>query len=500
VNELPIKVCLISLHDTWHAFAVRILSSVLRKAGHETSIVFFKGTIDKYKLPTSQEIEELLELIKKLDPDLIGIGVTAPIFQIAIEFTRHIKKLGIPVIFGGKHPTICPEDCIEYADMICIGDGEEALVELANKMDMREDITNIRNLWVKKGDEITKNDMRPVLTDLDSLPFLDYSDENKYYIGCKKVTAAERTMYRTMTSRGCPFNCAYCCNHVLSKIYKDKGPYLRRRSVENVIEELIQAKKLFKNLHYIGFTDDLFTFDIAWVERFCTEYRKHINLSFTAIVHPNFVDMKIIHLLKDAGMVRVDIGVQSGSERVRKNIFHRHTPTKQIIEAAKILRKLNIEVSYDFIVENPYEEKEDKRETLSLLVAIRPSILNLFPLTYFSKTDLSERALKEGIISPSNIEGARVADWRIWRKSHAETWQIPMNRNFNIFWNAVYRLTVVDIMPNFAILLLSGSRFLQENPRNMQRLSGFLERVRRGKLDKLIKRITHTPTQFPRIE
>jgi radical SAM superfamily enzyme YgiQ (UPF0313 family) len=223
--------------------------------------------------PTGDEIKNLTGVVKEFKPLFVGISFRSTLFKLACEITKEIKKeVNTLVVFGGIHSTIRPEQCIRVADIVCIGEGEGPIVELAIKLSKGEKIDNIQSLWVKKEDKIIKNDVHPLIQELDSLPFPDFSNENKFLVEMGRVLPLIDpdliATYCLMTSRGCPFSCTYCCNNTLRRIFKGKGKYVRRRTVVNVIEELVQAKKMFKNLTYIVFFDDVFTFDINWIRKF----------------------------------------------------------------------------------------------------------------------------------------------------------------------------------------------------------------------------------------
>ena len=151
-----------------------------------------------------------------------------------IKSTTSILKenFDIPILIGGGHPTVLPEYVISdhNVDMICIGEGEGAIVELADRMEKNQDYSNILNLWIKTDKGIVKNTIRPLLQDLDSLPFPDRDLFYRY--GC-----FAGNLY-FISGRGCPFQCTYCCEHSFREIYKGRGKYNRLSSIYNIISEL----------------------------------------------------------------------------------------------------------------------------------------------------------------------------------------------------------------------------------------------------------------------
>ena len=380
---------------------VEYLSSVLKKVGYETELIFDSGVGDiEYKFGLIEkyfDIEKLLiEKARRFDPDLIAFSCLSNIYPWVEKMAAILKKeLNKPIIVGGTHATMAPEHLInnENVDMVCRGEGEEALLELAQSMESGTIDYNIRNIWFKKEGSVIKNPMRPIQQNLDALPF---PDKNLFYkYGCFK----ER-LY-VITARGCPFDCTYCFNHKQKELYNENNNYVRRRSVENVMEEL----SIFKNkypIKEIFFYDDIFTLNKDWVEKFCASYKKNINLPFKCLVRPGTVKNDLLIKLKEAGCIYVDIGLESGDEEVRKNILNRKMSDTQIIETCKLLKKAGIKVTTLNMAGMPGEEAVQMLKTLELNQKINPDTA-LFSTFYpFPGTRLAEIAFKEGYLSSSD--------------------------------------------------------------------------------------------------
>lgn len=461
------KICLISLYSS-SAIGLRYLTSVLRKQGFDINMIFFKEkniALDLMELPKKEEYDLLIDLISHLNPDLIGIGVRSSFFKIACEITRRIQKeLKKPVIWGGTHATVAPEESIQVADMICLGEGEQASLELAEKLSMNQPVSDIQNLWFRENKKIKKNPIRPLFENLESLPFPDYVDENKYFVEDEKITRQDPGLQAfnldVLTSRGCPYNCSYCCNSIFRNLYKGKGPLVRLRSVQNVLDEMKAQKKLFPKLRRIDFIDEVFSWDNEWVEEFVEKYKKDINLPFHCMQHPITTDRDIMRMLKEAGLERVEIGIQTGSERVRKKIFERHVSDKRLIETSHIMRDLKIVPFYDIIVDNPFETYEDKKKGLELLLNIsRPFYMHMFSLIYFPSTLLTKRALKAKLISENQVEGqaTKSFDQMYVSLKHPRP---AIDR----FWISLYSLVSKRLVPRSLIRFLSRIRFFQKHP------------------------------------
>lgn len=414
-------IVLISLYDTGAA-GLRSLSSLLQLHGHRVSLIFYGQMGRTHKefhqfskieytehVPNwchEKETIELIQVLRNLKTDLIGISLRSAFFATAVELTRKIREnFSTPIIWGGIHPTICPEESIQHTDFICRGEGELPMMDLANSLAEGKDITAIPNLWVRNGTQVFKNDLR-ALNDPDSLPFPDLTEENKHYIFSHPFNVR---MYSIMTSSGCPFNCSFCSNSILREIYKGKGSYIRRRSIENVISELLMAKEKY-NIAEVIIQDDIFVDDPKWLYPFLEEYKQKISLPFACFLHSRFISEPLIKSLKEAGLYTADIGIQSGSEKIRRDVYHRRQSNEEIIRAANLLNS-EIGMAYDIITDNPFETKEDLIETVNLLLQFPlPFRLNLTTLILFPNYPVTRKAIESGLIDKPNTD-ASVREW-----------------------------------------------------------------------------------------
>lgn len=188
-----LHVALISLYH-YGAFGSRVLADVLKKNGHPVTTIFFKrDKTNEMSLPTAKEYSLLIDLLERLAPGLIGISTRSAFFPVARDLTTAIKaRLNTPIIWGGAHAIICPEECVKYADIVCTGEGEEPLASLAAAMAAKEDYTRIPGFWFRTpSGEVRRNENAPVTADLDSLPLPDFRDASSSYVieddNCKNV-------------------------------------------------------------------------------------------------------------------------------------------------------------------------------------------------------------------------------------------------------------------------------------------------------------------------
>lgn len=458
---------LIALYDT-DSLPVRTLHAVLKRAGVAVRTLFFKSMNINNTMspPTEKEIRLLVEFVRRINPGFVGISLRSTHFKLACRITAEIKKAAGEtfVVWGGVHPTICPDKCLEFADAVCVGEGEEAVAGLARVIANHESPTEIGNLWIRNGEKTIKCEMRPLISDLDTLPFPDFTNTDMFFLsgdGIKPMPGpGERTSYMIMTSRGCPFGCTYCCNNILRDIYKGKGGFLRRRSPENVIVELKEARKTFPNLSFITFEDDVFTFNREWLGKFGSMYRREINLPFFCYCHPEYADAETIRLLKEAGLAKTTMGIQSGAEKVRRELYKRNETNEEIIRAARILREYNIETAYDLILDNPLETEEDRAETFRLLIEIpRPYELHTHTLTHFPRTKLTELLIEKGVITKADIEDEKQMSYERWTPA------LDLSRDrANLFWDCIYYMAKKRYIPSALVEVAAQNRFLRRHP------------------------------------
>lgn len=406
VNKLDIahyvkkKVLLISLYNH-NLFSIRILHAIIEKYAH-VETVFFKRNFyisgDKINLSSEKEYDLLMNLIRETKPEIIGLSLRTLFFPTAKEITQRIREISDAIIiWGGTHPIICPEECIQYADMICISEGETPVKNLFEKK-------SLDGFWVRHNGKVYKSNKRILTEDLNSIPIPDLYDKNKYHIESDKIQHGDPVndmrVYDILASRGCPFDCSYCINSYLKKIYKLQR-ILRLRSVESVMKELNTLKKNSRNLRRLFFHDEMFALgNKEWIKEFVKRYKKEINLPFAIEYNPTtIVPMEeSLKLLKSAGLDNMVIGIE-GSERVRKEIYNRLISDQQMIKCQIILKKKGIFATYNLIVKNPLETVEDLKSIFNLVVKMpRPFSFHIFQLIHFPKTELTEKLVSQGLI------------------------------------------------------------------------------------------------------
>ena len=336
----------------------------------------------------------LIKKVIEINPQIIAFSITTPWHQYFLKINRKIKEhFSCFSIFGGPHCTFSPEFVNEASvDAICIGEGEEALAELACKLENKMDITSIKNLWIKADNAVYKNEIRPMHQSTDEISIPDRDIFNKY-----RHYKNMRRRY-LLTTRGCPYNCTYCYNESYRNLYKNKGYKIHQRSVENVIGELIEIKNKFKP-KTIKFYDDIFILNKEWLKEFAVEYREKINLPFLAHVRLNLVTEDVVRILKQAGCHEVEFGIESGNHEYRKLILNREMTNEEIIQKSNLFRKYEIKTLAYNILGLPDETIEQSYETLRLNIDAKVNYSFAGIFQPFPKTKLFEYAVEKGYFS-----------------------------------------------------------------------------------------------------
>jgi len=415
-------------------YGLRSLSAYLWEHGVEAKMVFLnpdRGSDPQTGRYTDAVLEDLAALAE--DCDVIGFSVFTNFYFRAAELTEFMKKRfpEKPVVWGGIHATVSPASSIKYADVVCLGEGEETALQLLQEVSQKNLEPRIPGTWVKTKDGVMKNEPRQLEENLDSYPYQDYEPSHMYAIKDGRIVQATESMlaemlklppaarvyfkldaqenwqYLTLTSRGCPYLCAYCCNNAYRKIYAGKGRWLRTRSVEHVIGELEDFKRKHGYVNFISFFDDDFLArPNEFISQFFDAYDERVHLAFKCNVGAFNVNREKFKRMCDSGLANVEIGLQSGSERVHKQVYFRPFLPAKFLEVARIMAEFpRVTKYYDVILDNPYETEEDLAKTIEFLAQIpKPFHLSCFSLTFFPGTALYDRAVADGLIDPENLK------------------------------------------------------------------------------------------------
>ncbi|MGM9999320.1 MAG: B12-binding domain-containing radical SAM protein [Candidatus Bruticola sp.] len=446
---------------------IRFLASALRSKGWRVIEIYFKDyQHHHFTNPSDQELSLLIDVLRREKADIIGLSVRAGgYYKFASKLSIYLHKtLSIPVIWGGMHVTMSPETALECCQGVSIGEAEETICELMEAVETGSSWKGIAGLWYKEPNgTVVRNPLRPLQDNLDAIPFRDFhSHQFKYYIDNNSVTLGDpyinQTIYLMMSARGCLFNCAYCDISALRKVYKNLGNFYRVMSPARTIEECLYAKQNFPHLRRFRFDDELFCLRKEWVDEFCRLYKEKVKLPFEILTDPRVTDRDLLMRLKDVGLDTVMMGIQHISQ-VNKRLYNRNVADEKVLEAGRILHELNLKACYQILLDDPHVTSAEKRQLFELLVKIpRPYDLYLFSLSYWPQTDITERYLADGTITPEQIEGRNNKCLKQFRVSLS--WPRPTE---DTFWYSIYTLLSKRIPLSF-IKLLANSSLLRRFP------------------------------------
>jgi anaerobic magnesium-protoporphyrin IX monomethyl ester cyclase len=397
------------------------LSGSLKDAGH---------TVKLFDFTWEKNVRKCIDLVKSYRPGLIGFTSTAMDYgfakDAAARIREHSKAL---IVFGGPHATTAPDEILKEAavDMVCVGECEYALVELAGKLERKVNIDDVQNVHSKRNGSIIRNPPRPLLQDLDSLR----CDRDIYDFA--KYIKARGGVLDVYAGRGCPYRCNYCINHVLQDMYRGQR-YVRMRSVNGIIDEIKVLRKKY-DVRSISFPDDTFTFNRDWVKDFCRAYKREIDLPFIINGRVENVDDRMAKALKDGHCVSVLFGVESGSDRIRREVLNRHVSDKQIISAFKACRKLGIKTFSFNMVGIPHETKADIQKTIRLNQRLMPDEVQVTIFYPFPGTELQKVCEAEGLIGEGTLKD--YSEGSIMRYKDISRKELKRIRDmfaFHVFW------------------------------------------------------------------
>jgi len=415
--------------DNLIPIGISILSASLKKAGHDVNVfdtTFYdsgKEIGDKVRERTLQVIgtdekrkqmgiqrfdrdlyEDFEKNVKEYKPDIIGVSVFEISYLQGLNLLKKVKDYPCIKIMGGIHVTFSPEEVIneDAVDIVCIGEGEDAIVDLANYVRDKKDYSHIKNLWVKRDNKIIKNDIRP-LKNLNDIPFQDWSvfDKKRLYkpfLGDVVVTAG------IQTSRGCFGQCSFCCNPKLQDIYNGHGRFFRVRNIERTINEIRYLKEKY-DIGFIKFVDADFLAKSEKDFNKFTEMYKEFKIPFWAEARADMITEKKVKALEEIGCKGFAIGIESGNDYIRNSILKKNVSKYDIEKAVKILKKTDMRVCVNIMIGIPFETREMIFDTINFLrkIKIHNPIVNIF--NPYRGTPLYDLCVREKYLPKGYLAG-----------------------------------------------------------------------------------------------
>ncbi|HHQ48208.1 MAG TPA: B12-binding domain-containing radical SAM protein [Acidobacteria bacterium] len=369
------------------------LSATLKEGGHRCDI-----------LVEPLERDGMVRRATEYRPDILAVSCLTTELHWAVRTAAEIRRAtGALVVFGGTHPTLAPESCIaaEPVDVVCRGEGEGPLLELANALDGGGEIERIPNLWVKRGAEVVRNPLRPLVRDLDELPLPDRDLYEKYEL------FRHRGKKCLALGRGCPFSCAHCHNSAKMTVFGGTGPYVRWRHEGRVLDEIerLAARGNLKVLHFI---DDSFGARGSWLARLVERMARMPlgDVALQANMRADLVSEELADAFATFGpsRLRLRIAVETGDEAYRTRILKKKLSDAELLTAAERLHRRGIGfVTYNMLG-LPGERYEQALETLRFNLRLKPEMALAFIFQPLPGTELAELAVEKGFLDPRLLE------------------------------------------------------------------------------------------------
>jgi len=387
------------------------LAAVMRELGHEVSIydadanveraeeMDFSALEESYPVyikrlndPLDPVWEEMRSTIRSVGPDLVGINAYTTRVASAFRTARIVKALfpGVPVVIGGPHPSVKAEESLDICpsiDFALRGEGERSFAGLVECLEKKGDLRRIKGLSYRGEGGIIHNPAVEFIEDLDSVPYPARD------LLINKGSYTPEDMGLIMTGRGCPYECTFCSS---SGVWNRR---VRARSLGNVLGEIRRVKAQYGTVQF-SFKDDTFTLDRNRVKHFCRAVLDEgLKINWDCNVRVNLVDYALLKLMKSAGCNGIKMGIESGSDRVLKEVMKKGTTIEQIKRAAQIARKAGIHWTGYFMMGLPTESRAEMIDTLKLLHDIRPDFASISVYEPFPGTGLFRTGVASGLVA-----------------------------------------------------------------------------------------------------
>ncbi|MFH1339144.1 MAG: radical SAM protein [Candidatus Omnitrophota bacterium] len=403
------RVIFVIRHTGEGQIGIMSLSGVLKQRGHRVEIV-------------EAGYKKIKERLRAGHSAILAYSTPTRYADYYIQLNRRIKReFDVFSVFGGPHPTAVPEITEEEGvDGVCRGEGELAMAELADNLSNGKSVRDIKNWWIKEDGKIYRNPPRPLIENLDELPFPD----RELF---RKLPLFDEEKIHIITGRGCPYDCSYCFNPVYNRLYEGKAGKIRRRSVCNVIEEIRQAQKRFP-LKFLVFDDDLFVLPYEWIKEFSRHYKKEVGLPFFCYLRADLVNPEIIRHLKGAGCFSISMGIETADDNLRNFVLKRNMSKEQIIGAAREIKNNRIRLKASNIIGIPGGSLEADIETAGLNARCSVDYSSVEILTPYPGTEIYKLIIDSGAVDKDNY----------WSKDYKGLRNRPELVNFQM----IFALTV----------------------------------------------------------
>ena len=352
----------------------------------------------------------ITQRVADIKPDIVGIQTMTFTLVDAIQTVRTVKSVcpESHLCLGGPHVNIFPQETLSIngVDSLVLGEGERPFADMVNAISNGSDIADIEGVVVMRNGIAGSLQARPLVSNLDDLPQPDRDllDNSLYW----SVLAKSRPITTAMTSRGCPYKCIFCDRPHLGKKF-------RSRSASNVVDEMEDCTK--RGIKEIFLYDDTFTINRERVFEIRDEVkRRGLKMQWDARARANTLDAEVVKAMKDCGVARLHIGVESGSPRILK-VLRKGITVEQAHKAFDLCRKFGVTTLAYFMLGNPTETREDIDMTMQFISKCRANYAHIAITTPFPGTELYHMGLQQGLFKTDY--------WRNFAANPDENFQPP---------------------------------------------------------------------------
>lgn len=381
------------------SLGIAFLSGYLKRNGFKTGLCYYRN---------EEDAAHCLKVIGERHIDLVAVSSVTSSFPSAKELIRKIKLAhpGVFIVCGGTHVSAFPEElaAAEGLDAVCVGYGEEALLELAVSLRNGAPDRSIRNLHFKAGNSIIKNALRPFPASIDK-----YFPEDRgiFYEELKRkgLTSllAPGAYEEFIFCRGCPYDCSFCANHILKTL--GSGRRLIYPEVATCINAILEARRI-REFDGVNFHDDILTLNKPWFMDFARAYSKQVGLPFKCNTRIGTFDEEIVKTLKDAGCEAAIIGIESGSEKVRNTVLDKTIGSNDDIAMGfELFHKHGIRTHSQNMIGLPEETFESFYDTVKINARILPNTATISVFYPYPGTRLHDRATASGLLAAGPLPG-----------------------------------------------------------------------------------------------
>lgn len=412
---------------------ISYISAYLKARQHSTRLVVLGSEME------SRSLASLEAAVSEFDAQLVAFTAVSTQFPFISAAARRLKQRWPDkfLVLGGAHASLRPDEAMASPfDAVCIGEGELPTAELAGQLESGRAPRGILNLWLRQPDgSLEKNPPRDFVSDLEQLPFPDREMWHDW------VMARRLTQQVILPSRGCPYNCSYCSNHALRKLAG--GKYVRLRQPASILQELRELKERYPETTDVYLQSETIAVDPKWlaelagqVSGFNAGLEPRISFACNFRVARQFLKEEVFAALEQANVRTIEIGLESGSERVRCEVLRRNYSNEEFFQAVALSRRHGMHVNVYNMIGLPGETLADYWETVEVNHRVCPdrSITSIF--FPYPGTDLFATCQAEGLLSESSDLTAE--RWRA-TLDHPGFSRRQVQRAFDWFEYRVYR-------------------------------------------------------------